>query len=90
MGHEFLGIVEETGADVATVKAGDLVVAPFTYSDNTCDFCREGLQIACRHGGRSAATASTAVRARRSGSRSPTARWSSCRWPRTPRCCRRC
>jgi threonine dehydrogenase-like Zn-dependent dehydrogenase len=38
MGHEFLGIVEETGADVTGLKAGDLVVAPFTYSDNTCDF----------------------------------------------------
>ncbi|MFI6404805.1 zinc-binding dehydrogenase [Streptomyces sp. NPDC050548] len=52
MGHEFLGVVEETGADVTGLHAGDLVVAPFTYSDNTCDYCARGLQISCRNGGR--------------------------------------
>ena len=51
IGHEFLGIVEQTGRDVASVKKGDLVVAPFVYSDNTCQFCREGLQTSCLHGG---------------------------------------
>ncbi|GAA4188250.1 zinc-dependent alcohol dehydrogenase family protein [Gryllotalpicola kribbensis] len=51
MGHEFLGIVEETGTDVQTVKKGDLVLAPFVWADNTCDFCREGLHTSCRHGG---------------------------------------
>ncbi|WP_328468934.1 alcohol dehydrogenase catalytic domain-containing protein [Actinoplanes sp. NBC_00393] len=51
MGHEFLGVVEEVGKDVSTIKAGDLVVAPFAWQDNTCDFCREGLQTSCRHGG---------------------------------------
>ena len=51
MGHEFLGVVEDTGADVSELKAGDVVVAPFVWSDNTCDFCREGLQTSCRHGG---------------------------------------
>ena len=29
MGHEFIGVVEAVGADVRTVKAGDVVVAPF-------------------------------------------------------------
>ena len=43
IGHEFLGVVEETGADVTSVKKGDLVVAPFVYSDNTCQYCRRGL-----------------------------------------------
>ncbi|MGR3871346.1 zinc-binding dehydrogenase [Streptomyces graminifolii] len=52
MGHEFLGVVEETGADVTGLRPGDLVVAPFTYSDNTCDYCAKGLQISCRNGGR--------------------------------------
>ncbi|MGJ5752309.1 threonine dehydrogenase-like Zn-dependent dehydrogenase [Streptomyces puniciscabiei] len=52
MGHEFLGVVEETGADVTGLKPGDLVVAPFTYSDNTCDYCAKGLPISCRNGGR--------------------------------------
>ncbi|MFJ5837504.1 alcohol dehydrogenase catalytic domain-containing protein [Streptomyces shenzhenensis] len=51
MGHEFLGVVEETGADVRGVKPGDMVVAPFVYSDNTCAYCREGLQTSCVHGG---------------------------------------
>jgi len=51
MGHEFLGLVEETGANVQTLKKGDLVVAPFVWADNTCDFCREGLHTSCRHGG---------------------------------------
>ena len=51
MGHEFVGMVEETGPQVATVKVGDLVVAPFTYSDGTCVFCREGLHTSCEHGG---------------------------------------
>ncbi|MGO8958855.1 MAG: zinc-binding dehydrogenase [Streptosporangiaceae bacterium] len=51
MGHEFVGIVADTGAEVAGVTAGDLVLAPFVWADNTCDFCREGLQTSCRHGG---------------------------------------
>ncbi len=52
MGHEFIGIVEAAGADVRTVKKGDLVVAPFVWSDGTCIFCREGLHTSCLHGGR--------------------------------------
>ncbi|MEU6409067.1 alcohol dehydrogenase catalytic domain-containing protein [Microbispora sp. NPDC046933] len=47
MGHEFIGIVEDTGAEVTAVKKGDLVVAPFAISDNTCEFCREGLHTSC-------------------------------------------
>lgn len=52
MGHEFIGVVEAVGADVWTLKAGDLVVSPFKWSDGTCVFCREGLQSECLHGGR--------------------------------------
>jgi threonine dehydrogenase-like Zn-dependent dehydrogenase len=52
MGHEFIGLVEAVGADVQTVKAGDLVVSPFLWSDGTCVLCREGLQSECLHGGR--------------------------------------
>jgi threonine dehydrogenase-like Zn-dependent dehydrogenase len=51
MGHEFIGIIEDTGSDVSTVKLGDLVVAPFAISDGTCVFCREGLYTSCVHGG---------------------------------------
>jgi threonine dehydrogenase-like Zn-dependent dehydrogenase len=52
MGHEFIGVVEAVGSDVRTVKVGDLVVAPFLWSDGTCVFCREGLHTSCLHGGR--------------------------------------
>ncbi len=55
IGHEFLGIVEDTGADVSGLARGDLVVAPFVWSDGTCEFCRAGLQTSCRHGGQWAA-----------------------------------
>jgi threonine dehydrogenase-like Zn-dependent dehydrogenase len=49
MGHEFIGIVEDAGSEVTTVKKGDLVVAPFAISDNTCEFCRERLHTSCSH-----------------------------------------
>jgi threonine dehydrogenase-like Zn-dependent dehydrogenase len=49
MGHEFIGVVAETGPEVATVKPGDLVVSPFAISDGTCEFCRDGLQTSCSH-----------------------------------------
>ncbi|QIK85075.1 alcohol dehydrogenase catalytic domain-containing protein [Sanguibacter sp. HDW7] len=51
MGHELIGVVEEVGAEVRTVRVGDFVVAPFAFSDNTCVFCREGFQTSCPHGG---------------------------------------
>ncbi len=51
MGHEAIGVVEEVGAEVATIRRGDLVVMPFAYSDGTCDFCHEGLHTACVHVG---------------------------------------
>ena len=51
MGHEFLGVIEDVGSEVSGFKAGDVVLAPFVWSDGTCDFCREGLQTSCRHGG---------------------------------------
>jgi threonine dehydrogenase-like Zn-dependent dehydrogenase len=52
MGHEFIGVVEDVGDEVRTLKAGDLVVTPFVWSDGTCVFCREGLHTSCLHGGR--------------------------------------
>jgi len=51
MGHEAIGVVEDVGANVHTVKKGDFVVMPFAYSDGTCPFCQEGLQTCCVHGG---------------------------------------
>ncbi|MFE9247337.1 zinc-dependent alcohol dehydrogenase family protein [Streptomyces sp. NPDC007088] len=51
IGHEFLGVVEETGAGTTRFRRGDLVVAPFVWSDGVCDYCREGLTTSCAHGG---------------------------------------
>ncbi|HZP93956.1 MAG TPA: zinc-dependent alcohol dehydrogenase family protein [Burkholderiales bacterium] len=51
MGHEAIGVVEAIGREVRKVKAGDLVVMPFAYSDGSCEFCHEGLQTSCVHGG---------------------------------------
>jgi threonine dehydrogenase-like Zn-dependent dehydrogenase len=51
IGHEAIGVVEAVGADVRTMKVGDVVVMPFAYSDGTCIFCHEGLQTSCIHGG---------------------------------------
>jgi len=52
MGHELVGVVEDVGPDVRTLKPGSLVVSPFLWSDGTCVLCREGLHSACLHGGR--------------------------------------
>jgi threonine dehydrogenase-like Zn-dependent dehydrogenase len=49
MGHEAIGIVEDVGAEVGTVKRGDLVIMPFAISDGTCEFCHHGLNTACVH-----------------------------------------
>jgi len=51
LGHEFIGIVDEVGSEVHSVKVGDLVVAPFQWSDNTCPACLDGIQTRCEHGG---------------------------------------
>ncbi|HWD84714.1 MAG TPA: zinc-dependent alcohol dehydrogenase family protein [Solirubrobacteraceae bacterium] len=51
IGHEFIGIVEEVGSDVKTILKGDLVIAPFAFSDGTCPNCLQGITTACRQGG---------------------------------------
>src|SRR6185369_11724374 len=51
MGHEAIGVIEAIGSDVRNVKSGDFVVMPFAWSDGTCEFCRQGLQTSCIHGG---------------------------------------
>lgn len=47
MGHEYVGIVEEVGSDVAEINVGDFVVGSFFATDNTCEICRSGYQSFC-------------------------------------------
>jgi threonine dehydrogenase-like Zn-dependent dehydrogenase len=47
MGHEYVGVVEEVGPAVTTVRPGQFVVGSFFASDNTCATCRAGYQTSC-------------------------------------------
>jgi threonine dehydrogenase-like Zn-dependent dehydrogenase len=47
LGHEFMGIVEDTGSKVGTLRRGDRVVVPFTISCGGCFFCQRSLFAAC-------------------------------------------
>src|SRR6266511_2760114 len=51
IGHEFIGVVEQVGAEVGGIAEGDLVVAPFTYCDGMCAHCRAGVTSQCMAGG---------------------------------------
>ena len=47
LGHEPMGIVEETGPDIDQLRAGDRVVVPFNISCGHCWMCRRGLFAQC-------------------------------------------
>ena len=47
LGHEFMGIVEEVGPAVGTVRPGDRVVVPFVIACGECYFCTRDLHAAC-------------------------------------------
>jgi threonine dehydrogenase-like Zn-dependent dehydrogenase len=49
MGHEYVGVVEQIGRDVAKIKVGDFVIGSFFASDNTCEICQAGYQSRCVH-----------------------------------------
>lgn len=51
IGHEWMGIVEDIGSEVRTLKRGDRVIASYDFCDGTCEFCRKGLDSACLQGG---------------------------------------
>src|SRR3954451_791141 len=51
IGHEFVGVVEDVGAEVSGLQKGDLVIAPFAYSDGTCPNCQNGITTSCVNGG---------------------------------------
>jgi threonine dehydrogenase-like Zn-dependent dehydrogenase len=47
LGHEPMGIVEETGPDITNLRAGDRVVIPFNISCGHCWMCQRGLFAQC-------------------------------------------
>lgn len=49
MGHEFMGILEETGKNITNLKVGDRVVVPFPVACGSCHFCQNDLPVACEH-----------------------------------------
>ncbi|MFE6997100.1 zinc-dependent alcohol dehydrogenase family protein [Microbacterium sp. NPDC057659] len=49
MGHEYIGVVEQIGADVRDIRVGDFVVGSFMASDGTCEICLAGYQSRCIH-----------------------------------------
>ena len=51
IGHEWMGIVEDVGSEVRTIKRGDRVIASYDFCDGTCEYCRKGLDSACVQGG---------------------------------------
>jgi threonine dehydrogenase-like Zn-dependent dehydrogenase len=51
IGHEFSGVVDQVGDDVGDLAIGDLVIAPFLYSDGTCPHCENGALLNCVAGG---------------------------------------
>jgi threonine dehydrogenase-like Zn-dependent dehydrogenase len=47
LGHEFMGVVEECGRNVAKIRRGDRVVIPFVIACGDCFFCARNLFAAC-------------------------------------------
>lgn len=50
IGHEFVGEVAATGAEVKKFRVGDRVVCPFNFGCGTCEYCAAGHQNVCIKG----------------------------------------
>ena len=42
MGHDYVGIVDEVGSEVESIKPGQFVIGSFFASDNTRAICQAG------------------------------------------------
>lgn len=51
LGHEGIGVVQDTGSAVSTIRTGDRVLISFITSCGKCDYCRKGMYSHCRAGG---------------------------------------
>ena len=51
IGHEFVGVVEDVGSEVTGIARGEVVIAPYVFSDGTCPNCQNGVTTACLNGG---------------------------------------
>ena len=49
MGHEFMGVVEEVGSAITTLRRGDRVVVPFPIACGGCFFCTHASPVNCEH-----------------------------------------
>jgi 2-desacetyl-2-hydroxyethyl bacteriochlorophyllide A dehydrogenase len=47
VGHEFVGVVDEVGSAVASVRVGDRVLVSCTIGCGSCSRCRRGLYSGC-------------------------------------------
>jgi len=51
LGHEGIGVIEETGADVSRFHKGDRVLISCITACAKCEYCRRGMPSHCEHGG---------------------------------------
>ncbi len=48
-GHEFVGVVEDMGREVKTLRKGDRIAVPFNISCGACFYCNKGLTALCEN-----------------------------------------
>lgn len=51
LGHEGIGVIEETGSSVRNFKKGDLVIISCITADGSCEYCKKQLYSHCEDGG---------------------------------------
>ena len=60
LGHEAVGVVEETGGGVRNLRKGDRVIVPSTIGCGYCAYCRTGYFSQCDHANPNGPLAGTA------------------------------